>query len=220
MMESNRQRLNFVSFAYALGAILVVFGHSYPLGEAYTTIPKFLYRTQVFIYIFHMPLFFFISGLLLKYSHPQVGGFQESSGAFLRKKATKLLIPYFALALIAIVPKYFVSQYISDTVTLDVGYIIRTFLIPRDNTWGHFWFIPVLFCFFCLRTVWIEAAKRTWTAVVFTGFLMVLNFFPIPIAWFAVKDISIYGVFFGWGIYSAVHLLPGNQCGFPCLEVL
>ena len=65
-MSMARSRLGYISFAYGIGCILVVLGHSYPLGTVAT--PKAMDTIRSVIYFFHMPLFFFISGFLLKYS--------------------------------------------------------------------------------------------------------------------------------------------------------
>ena len=48
-------RDNYIAIAKALGIMLMVMGHS--------GCPDFLYR---FIYMFHMPLFFFCSGFFMK----------------------------------------------------------------------------------------------------------------------------------------------------------
>ena len=206
MAEPDRRRLEFVSFAYAIGGILVVFGHSYPLGKAY--IPETLLTIRSFIYTFHMPLFFFISGMLLNYTSECSNHHSyKQELIFIKKKASKLLIPYFLLALVAIIPKYMVSQYISDTVSLDGGYLIKTLLSPRDNVWGHFWFIPVLFFFFCFRIIWLRAAKRTALAIALTVFVVVLHFYPLNSRWVGLRDISIYCIFFWLGVISSEYVI-------------
>lgn len=61
-----KRRLPFITILYGIAAILVILGHSHPLhGDA----PKFL-REDVrgFLYVFHMPLFFMISGILSRYT--------------------------------------------------------------------------------------------------------------------------------------------------------
>jgi len=64
----NRNRL--ISFMQTFGIILVVLGHStYQLMQAGHT--PAIYK---WIYTFHMPLFFFISGYLLRYSNDRKDG--------------------------------------------------------------------------------------------------------------------------------------------------
>ena len=63
-----------------IGILLVVFGHT-AFGKA-----------SGWIYLFHMPLFFFISGLLFKKHKPP--------GRYLGKKCVHLLVPYFTYLLL------------------------------------------------------------------------------------------------------------------------
>jgi len=118
---------------------LVVLGHSYPFT---IDVPEWLTQTQLFIYSFHMPLFVWVSGYLLIYTQ-QTERYDLSS--FARKRFLKLLVPYFALSLIAILPKYALQPFLNDTVTLDGYSLLRIFFAPRENVWGHFWFLPMIF---------------------------------------------------------------------------
>lgn len=59
-------KLKFISYAYAIGAILVVLGHSTPTGVS--DMPLVVDKIRTFIYSFHMPLFFFVAGFLFKYT--------------------------------------------------------------------------------------------------------------------------------------------------------
>lgn len=61
----SKRNLGFINYAYAIGAILVVLGHSTPTGSS--DMPLFIDNIRTFIYCFHMPLFFFIAGFILLY---------------------------------------------------------------------------------------------------------------------------------------------------------
>ncbi len=118
---------------------LVILGHSYPF---ITAIPDWISHTQVFIYCFHMPLFVWISGYLLVYTDQSR---RNGLRAFCRKRFMKLIIPYIALTIIAFLPKFLAQQYLNDSLSLDAESIVRVFLVPRENIWGHFWFLPMIF---------------------------------------------------------------------------
>ena len=49
-----------------------------------------------FIYLFHMPLFFFVSGMTMYYSYKQDIKFKD----YLSKKVKNILLPYFIFSLI------------------------------------------------------------------------------------------------------------------------
>lgn len=74
-------RYQWIDNCKALGLLLVILGHGRLLPDSW----------QQFIYSFHMPLFFFLSGLLYKYKSPQ---------ATLQHDVRRLLIPYLLINII------------------------------------------------------------------------------------------------------------------------
>ena len=123
-----KDKIGFIAAARFVGILLVVSGHSYPF-DVYIS-PR-LWKIKDFIYLFHMPLFLFLSGYLLTYN-------TRPTGSYICRRAVRLLVPYFALSAIAFVPKVLVQQFLNDSVEFSVWYLIKTELIPRDNVWGHF----------------------------------------------------------------------------------
>ena len=83
-----QKRCEWLDVAKGMAIILVVLGHSaqyYLYPETFMQAP--MWRI---IYFFHMPFFFFLSGY--------ASGFSNSntlSAASVKKKATRLLLPYF-----------------------------------------------------------------------------------------------------------------------------
>ena len=130
MRQDNR--LRFVTILYGIAAALVVLGHSHPLHIDYP------HGLITWIYRFHMPLFFFIAGILTAYTSPG-----RNVLAWWKKKAVRLLFPYVILTLAAWCPKVLLSAYMTDDMTISLGNLVRILLIPREGIWGHFWFIPV-----------------------------------------------------------------------------
>ena len=81
-----KQKIAEFSFLHVFAILLVVLGHSF-------------YQTNSLIvdwmYQFHVPLFFFVSGYLFNVS---VNGKPLQPHIFLSRKAVRLLLPYFALS--------------------------------------------------------------------------------------------------------------------------
>lgn len=75
-MDTNKKRLEFIDVAKGIGILLVVLGH---LNSAEQPIRNFIYS-------FHMPLFFFLSGLFFKGN--------TDFKTFLKKSVKTLLVPY------------------------------------------------------------------------------------------------------------------------------
>ena len=88
MKESeSKQRIRYIDYARALGMLLVILGH---INFANSEI-------KAWIYSFHMPLFFFISGMTLKTSQ---GIDERNVWKYLRKRMYLLMVPYFVWALV------------------------------------------------------------------------------------------------------------------------
>ena len=85
-MNNNIQYDNSVSFAKGIGIILMVLGHTY-----------FSVYGFRFIYIFHMPLFFFVSGYCFREAH--LKDFRTYAG----KRIKRLYIPFIKYALLFLI---------------------------------------------------------------------------------------------------------------------
>ena len=197
-------QLGYITFAQILGCILVVLGHSYPFV---TEIPNTLESIRVIIYSFHMPLFVFCSGFLFAYT-------QQSERKTLREyvwtRFKKLLIPYLALSLIGIVPKYMFSSVLNDSLQLDFHSLIRALLVPRENIWGHFWFLPMIFFMGIVAYLFEHITKQInnkiliWTTVIIMFIPIGLQYSPISILnWFGINDIIQYGWSYALGVLIA-----------------
>lgn len=164
--------MKYISCAQIIGCLLVIMGHSYPLTGI---VPQHMENLRQFIYYFHMPLFVFMSGYLLIYS----GGLKKyGSKNYIKKRAVKLLTPYFLLSVVAFVPKVLLSSFTSDKAEFSFEYLITNFLVPRDNIWGHFWFIPMIFtCVIagCL-VIWAREKSKLmfWIALFLSFVIMIL----------------------------------------------
>ncbi|MBR3304743.1 MAG: acyltransferase family protein [Christensenellaceae bacterium] len=123
-----------IDIARGLACLLVVVGHV-------PTIPSFLHT---WIYSFHMPLFFIISGIVLNSN--------DYFPVFLKKRVKSLLVPYFALNLCAwiietiirVAGSVFASPSIGTRTIFDnfVGTIIGYRL---TNYYYILWFVIALF---------------------------------------------------------------------------
>lgn len=122
-------RIKYLDIAKAIGIILVVIGHieKNHLAE----------NISKFIFSFHMPLFFILSGIVINIKKEERSDF----GLLCTKKLKSLMIPYFWFSLIFI---------IIDLVQLCLGYsswaeisdvLIATGTFYADST---LWFLPAL----------------------------------------------------------------------------
>ena len=125
--SKTKERIDWIDYAKALGVFLVIMGHTY---KGYSFIG--------WIYSFHMPLFFFLSGITLKIE-------QISCKEFLKKRVKSLLIPYILYSIV-----YIMLEVIKSGLNGNMDETIKYFL--RDAFWIRgqqatigLWFLPLLF---------------------------------------------------------------------------
>ncbi|SEN48596.1 Fucose 4-O-acetylase [Duganella sp. CF517] len=115
-----------------IGIIAVVAGHAYT-WENGLILP--------FIYLFHMPLFFFLSGYLYKPS--------PDLAEYFRKKTFHLLVPYAAfLLLLVIVPEIYRFIATQNFVMYEAKLLIKNAVLGGHRLEGVaavFWFVTCLF---------------------------------------------------------------------------
>lgn len=134
-----------------LGIFLVVLGHSFP-DDKFNNNSFYAYMYK-FIYSFHMPLFFIISGFFAYKIYNILNLSQYKN--FIWNKIKRLLIPYFAVSLIAIPIKLYMNIYAARPMEVK-NLILDLIIYPAGNgTVNHtgtpiqyFWFIYTLFFIF------------------------------------------------------------------------
>lgn len=125
-----------IDLCYVIGILLVVAGHS---GADVHFSSTALFR---WIYAFHMPLFFALSGYLFRYGGGSGG---VAAGAFVRRRALRLLVPLWVWTTLVFIPKGLLSAYAMRPSELSFAAYLHAFLYPADNPIRPFWFLEVLF---------------------------------------------------------------------------
>jgi acyltransferase len=142
------QRIDWIDRARGIGIVLVVVGH------ALLSTSTGAFAAKV-IYAFHMPLFFFLSGLLAGRKH------RDDLGHRAAHLARALLVPFaffgavtlaFHLAYDSVTKRHAASLHHVAEVTARMGYALVE-SIPDNNV---LWFFPCLF----LAAVWSLALTR------------------------------------------------------------
>lgn len=198
-MGKGEKRISYIAQAQLIGCLLVVLGHSIPLNW---NVPNLIYNTDVFIYTFHMPLFFFISGFLFEKTN-SVNRYNYAS--YLKKRTVKMMLPYVVLTLVGFVPKILLGRLINDESSFSIKYFIECFLIPRQNVWGHFWFLPTLliisaFAFFFSKLKASKFRKVFYILVVVLFGLSIISSFKDITDWFAINDVIKFTCYYALGV--------------------
>ncbi len=188
----SEKRLEWIDAAKAIGIILVYIGHC--------DIPG----VNRYVYFFHMPLFFIISGFCWNVKKNQQYKFTE----FFKKKFKSYILPYFKICLVCLVLLGISEAYYKFGISSDFYEIVKKYMfgivvLSRGTTeWlphcSPVWFLTCLFCAEIL--MWfIMKQKQAWIYVLLSGVIgYIMSFwgkFPwnidtactaIPLIWFGI----------------------------------
>lgn len=169
-----KKREQWADILKGIGAILVVIGHLV-LYEG---------NAKVYIYSFHMPLFFFISGYL--YHH------EKKFTVFLRRKCKSLLLPYFIFAFVSILVTYFLEGISLSRREILINYFFVNGSFAFNSS---LWFLIIMFftltCFYFIKC----CIKKEKTSMYFITTMILL----------------IICIFFNWKkykLYFGLEIVP------------
>ena len=201
-----RQEIQFINFLQFIGPIFVILGHSLngiPL-EGFWRI-----FTKKWIYMFHMPLFFMIAGYLLA-SNNWIK--EKNYKSFIKKKFYRLVVPYLVWNGIFYVPKYFLQTYLVDDVQFNIFYLIKIFIAPRQNIWGHTWFLVGIFLVYLFTPIWEKIFSKITVLKIIMCYALGVVLYVLPIQTEVLclsdlhKDILFFGIGCILGRYSVEKL--------------
>ncbi len=128
-----------------IGILLVIIGHISGNGIL-----------NKWIYSFHMPLFFFISGVIYYLSN------KVDVKSFITKKFHGLIVPYLIFAIITFIYWVVIERYLRDSGGISVGHQFLEIFISQGGDESHeynvvLWFLP---CLFMMEIIFDWLCKR------------------------------------------------------------
>ncbi|WP_346939706.1 acyltransferase family protein [uncultured Clostridium sp.] len=189
-LGENNYRNDYMDIAKGILIILVVIGHS---GFKYSK----------YIYWFHMPAFFFISGYFFK----EINGYKQFV-TFTKRKVIKTIYPYIISLIIITILNYYIypfnitSKYVKDL--LYGGRLLQ-------GSYGVFWFVTCLLItqiiFGALNTI-TKSKKLTFVTIFILYLLAHIESYYICVKNHSLNvplnfDVALFSLlFFGLGYYS------------------
>lgn len=181
------ERIVWADYAKSIGIFCVVLGHTltnYPLRS--------------FIYAFHIPLFFFISGMFFSFEkYPRYG-------TFLKKRFLQLVVPYLIFNFITYIFWVFVGRKLGNDAHLSINEYHPLVGIFYGHLSSHFlehcaplWFIA---CLFMVENIYYFVFKKIKQPV---HHLIILSLFVV----FGYLDYKFVHVFLPWGINVALSVM-------------
>lgn len=190
-----KKKIDWLAVLQGFSMLLVVIGHvsltNVP-GDPSTPIATGIERA---IYLFHMPLFIFISGWLFHYTCIRK---EKSYKDVVKAKLKRLGIPFLAFTLVATILKSVFPSLMHRLVTMQE--LIDTFLLFRSNPLGEMWFVIVLFELMLLYPIYKIATKNKLAAFIGLGLAILINKFFPDISYFNIGRVAYMLPFFVSGI--------------------
>lgn len=191
---TNKRHFDRIDIAKGIGIILVVFAHTIvPQIRENSLAAKFVW---IFIYNFHMPLFFFLSGYLFE------KGFTKytDKGRFILNKLKYLMIPYLTFSVFAYLFIRFALNIAPLASVLENGGYevvgikdaVLQILTYNGHTDRHLWFVYSLFLVFVLNILMPKVMKSK----IALPLLAVLYISKARIHYFGILNYTVDTLFF------------------------
>ena len=184
-----RERLHWIDYAKGIGIFLVVVGHVLRGLENSKILPPsaLLGFVDRWIYGFHMPLFFFISGLFVQRS------LSKPFKDFVLDKLYVIAYPYFVWSILQSILQLLVSRYTSTNNTVSLSDLWKIGYQPILQ----FWFLYTLFAILLVY-----------------GILHKLKLSPVVFLIFSVLLYCLYGLNVSFGPWSVLYLFRRHAIYF------
>ncbi|MFW8592245.1 acyltransferase family protein [Glaciecola sp. 2405UD65-10] len=199
-----QSRTDWVDYAKAIGIILVVYGHvARGLFNAGISIPENAYTlADSIVYSFHMPLFFFLSGLFFYSSFTKKGGVKLTFN-----KVDTIIYPYLIWSILQGSVEVALSNYTNGNVTF-----IEVFSLWEPR--AHFWFLYALFLVFIVSSIIFTVVSEKRASLVLAGSCVLYLASSLSVEVKLFPFITNNLVFFSLGIvftrYNASKKLSSN----------
>lgn len=184
------KRIIGIDVMQGIAMVLVVLGH-----HLFPFMPEWYMHMFYWIYTFHMPLFIFISGFLVRYSYKGVQGWSEYKD-YVAKRVRKFIPPYLIVGTICTL----MAWNFKDMGALLTSWV-NLLISPKQSEVTFLWYIYLLFIFYCIAPLLFNA-KRWVRGVVFAAALL-LSWRYVAISYFCIDRFTRYFFFFLLGTWAA-----------------
>ena len=153
---------NDINIMRGMAVLCVVIGHSFNATDT----PTFLGFLKSFVYCFHMPAFFFISGFLVKKQSLN----WNTKLKKIAHKAKRLMVPYLFLTVVSIGLKVLFGVFARNP--LNYNTLLIDILVGRNNPNGGLWFLYALFVISLMGILLNEIDCRIMLSVTFVLYMI------------------------------------------------
>lgn len=192
-MSDKGKRLDHLDMAKGLGMILVLIGHLQ--GDSIFTFSPYIKPLCAYIFSFHMPMFFIISGILIAVKNDEARSFKDVAKARFRG----IMIPYMwfsAFYLLFVIIALIKGEIMPDTLYLNIWYVLSCYGM------NVLWFLPALYLG---ELVFIFLRRRIREEGLFITVMVLLNALVYSAAYFV--GIAVYETPFAMRVHDLITVI-------------
>ncbi len=205
-MAKQSKRIPDIDKLKGLAIFLVVLGHIVardpPAGN------QWYVSLKASIYLFHMPLFMLLSGLILAYTRKPVETI-HAYGRYLRGKFMRLMPAYLLFSLIVFAGKFTMGKFVHVDNGVDSLFTYFDVLLnPLSSYCAYLWYIYVLFVFYALAPIAyrLTGDRIQWMLPI----ALAIHFVELP-GWFALSSLAEYSFVFFLGCLAGDNYQKYSQ---------
>ncbi|WP_370640845.1 acyltransferase family protein [Prevotella sp. E13-17] len=199
----NVRKFNYLDVAKVLTCFLVVIGHvfyRYKLDDWLDWGGHNIYLAQLaaYIYSFHMPLFFIISGYVYgKQMNKNIDYSLSNETTFINKKVKRLMVPFFCFSIPLTAVLYYVGRFQGSI----LENYCHTLLLYNDT---YLWFLPCLFVISILyNSLRTFIRKRSYLCLlVFIVLYVISDYLP---SYLSMHNIAHYLIYYHVGAVAQLN---------------
>lgn len=173
-----------------IAMLLVVLGH-----HLFPFMPEWYRRMYYWIYTFHMPLFIFISGFLVRYSYKGVHSMAEYR-SYVGRRFRKFALPYIIVGVACALLAWNFGD-----VGILADNLLHLFIAPKLGEARFLWYLYLLFIFYCIAPLIFNAKNMTRWCI--AGMAFYFSVFYVPSNYLCADYMTRYFVFFMFGVLVA-----------------
>ena len=201
-MSDKIKRLDYLDMTKGLGMILVLIGHLQ--GDSIFTFSPYIQPLCAYIFSFHMPMFFIVTGILLAIKNDEVKPLKEVAMSRFRG----IMIPYFWFSffyLLVVITALIKGEIAVQTLYLNIWYVLSGYGM------NVLWFLPALYLG---ELLFIFLRRRIRDHVSFVSIVALSNAVVYSAAYFL--GIARYPTPFSERLHELIIVLlrPVLVCGF------
>ncbi len=202
--DVGKTRLSDIDKAKGLAIFLVVVGHI--ARYSWLNDIEWYYWLKSVIYMFHMPFFIFLSGVVFFYTYKPINTLNDYR-VYITKKAKRLIPGFIIIGLIILLGKIMASQFLFiDNMPSNIIKGFTDILItPARSTACALWYIYILFGFYLTFPIIMIISKRMNLVIIPLAIIHFIPFFVSVTDYFGLNLFAEYAVFFSTGYYFVLY---------------